>query len=344
MLLMDSVADTAAAVAKIRPDPLTDIFPDLERRLAGAPRFLFDEGATRTMVELTLGRPKVLREAMVNLVIPWPRLWVEWPEAAREGLRRRFMVDAYEKPGRPIPQRVGFLVECDGEGRDWTGRRGRLTWLWAGGGGIAVPNVGPIEARFDLDARFATAGKGFFPAVGNGRLGGGNNLSAMTNNLWNIWADNPAQRAALEGIWGTAEHLPSTWGSYYLRGMGAWDLANCLADVFGEYITAWAALLLLTASRPIVDLAPVDVGRLNKRRRQRGETPLLDYTHVTLHLSPPDPQFNPVVRGPLGYVRKSPRVHLVSSYLARRGDKHWIVRPYMRGRGETVTRRVSVKG
>lgn len=339
MLLMDSVADTAAAVAKMaRPDPLTDIFPDLMRRLAGAPRFLFDDAATRTVVELTLGRPKVLREAMAHLAVPYPRLWVEWPEAAREALRQRFMVDAYEKPGRPIPDRIGFLLED--EGRDWTGRRGRITWLWAGNA-IPVPNVGAIEARFDLDASYPTAGKGFFPAVGKGRLDGGN-ISALTNNLWSMWADNPAQREALEGIWGTAEHLPSRWGEHYLRGLSAWDVANCLADVFGEYITAWAALMLLTASRPIVDLDYVDPVKLNKRRRRRGEVPLLSHTRVSLHLEPQ--AVRPVVRGALGYSRKSPRVHLVSSYLARRGAKHWIVSPYWRGQGETIARHVQVKG
>lgn len=339
MYLMDSVAQTAAAVAKMaRPDPLTDIFPDLVRRLAGAPRFLFDDAATRTVVELTLGRPKVLREAMAHLVIPYPRLWVEWPEAARDALRRRFTVDAHEKPGRPIPDRIGFLLEGEDD-RDWNGRHGRVTWLWAGRT-VPVPNVGAIEARFDLDASFPTAGKGFFPAAGKGHISG--DVSAMTNNLWRYWGDNPRQRDALGSIWATAEHLPSRWGAHYLRGLDAWQVANCLADVFGEYITVWSCLMLLTASRPIVALQHVDPVKLNKRRRRKGETPLLSHTRVSLHLGPQT--VRPVVRAALGYSRKSPRVHLVSSYLARRGAKHWIVSPYLRGVGETIHRVVQVKG
>jgi hypothetical protein len=63
---------------------------------------------------------------------------------------------------------------------------------------------------------------------------------------------------------------------------------------------------------------------------------------VSLRLAPVGATLRPVQ--PLGYLRKSPRVHLVSSYLARRGDKHWIVEPYWRGSGDVIHRQTHVRG
>jgi hypothetical protein len=117
-------------------------------------------------------------------------------------------------------------------------------------------------------------------------------------------------------------------------------VANALADVYGEFIMIWACLLLLTASRPVVAYTTVDLGRLNKARAKRHELPLCDHTRVSMRLG--DRHQRPGV--PLGHARKSPRIHLVGRYLARRGDKHWICEPYWRGEGTNVTRHVRVKG
>ena len=93
----------------------------------------------------------------------------------------------------------------------------------------------------------------------------------------------------------------------------------------------------LTASRPILDRQHVSLAKLNKIRKKKREPLLFDHTKVTLQLSH-RPQGPVIERGPLGYARKAPRIHMVSSYLARRGNRHWIVQPYMRGRGETIHR------
>ena len=98
-----------------------------------------------------------------------------------------------------------------------------------------------------------------------------------------------------------------------------------------------ATLLLLTASRPVIDREHVSLAKLNKIRSKKREPLLFDHTKVTLKLSH-RPQGPVIERGPLGYARKPPRIHMVSSYLARRGNRHWVVMPYMRGRGETIHR------
>jgi hypothetical protein len=347
MYLMDSITHTAAMLARQKMVPRElEIYGDLAERLKGVPRYLLDAKATRTAVELNLGRPKVLLEAMCNLHIPYPKLWVEWDDADRQALRAKFDEPMSYPELRPMPSRVGFLVETAPDGRT-----GTATWAWTptvetaardqrlqlddgrdARMQFAIANIGAVQPYFDLDRRFEMAPEGV-----EGLLKG---------NLARQWLDNPVQLAALFDIWRTCDHRPSEWGERYLAALGNDQLATALsyADVVGEYIMIWAVLLLLTASRPIVDLVPIDLGRLNRRRTKRGETALLDYTQVTLRLSAPDPQYNPVIRGALGYARKSPRIHLVSSYLARRGDKHWIVQPYMRGKGEVIHRRIYVKG
>ncbi len=113
MYLMDAIVETAAAVRRMGSEtwPLLRLFPILADQLHGAPRLLFDRAAIATAVELTLGRPKVLVEALAHLRIPYPRLWVEWEEVGRARLRERFLETP--DPERPIPARLGFLLECD---------------------------------------------------------------------------------------------------------------------------------------------------------------------------------------------------------------------------------------
>jgi hypothetical protein len=354
MLLMDTINATAHLVLTSQAhsrNPVLSAFPDLMRRLTGTPRFLFDNAAIGTAVELTLGRPKILREALTNLRVPYPRMWVEWEEAGRKKLRDRFE----SANDLPLPQRVGYLLECDD-----AGRRGTITWLWTSSntdvlrlGKFDCPCVAPIQAEFDLDREFD---------VPQHLIEG-----LLRANLGQLWGENPVQRQALLDIWRVAEHKPSAWGEKYLldiyklgqMGLGAHaylggshtsvnspeDFARFVAvqyaDVFGELIQAWATLLMLTASRPIIEREHVSMTKLNKIRRKKNEPLLCDHTRVTLHIKA-RPQGPVIERGPLGYARKSPRIHLVSSYLARRGERHWIVQPYMRGRGETIHRRTRV--
>jgi hypothetical protein len=339
MYLMDTLANAALLVrnAHLPDDPLLKIFPAIDQQLKGTPRFLLDENAIHTAVELTLGRPKVLLEAMRHLRVPYPRLWCEWPESGREKLRQTFGDQGYIGPDRPLPKRLGFLLECTDE----TGRRGMVTWIWTSPAheelserefGGSFPNVAPISPFFDLDARLEQP---------SNRIAG-----FLRGNLCRLWQDNPVQLEALFDIWRTAQHAPSDWGNEYCallheRGVLDLHLPNMWADVYGEYIIIWAILLMLTSSRKTVEYHAVDRSRINKLRRQRKQSLLWDHTEVTVYLG----QQHVVGerRQPLGYQRKSPRVHLVSSYLNRRGDKHWVTVPFFRGSGDMIHRQINVR-
>lgn len=149
-------------------------------------------------------------------------------------------------------------------------------------------------------------------------------------------------------IWQTAQHRPSPWGVRYFDTIAAGggnvgdvlDLAY--SDVYGEYLGALSLVLLLTASRPTVDYHPVSRAKLNRARARRREPQLLDHTQVVMHVN--DHRLGPgAPRAPLGHARKSPRIHLVSRYLARRGTRHWLVEPYVRGGGTPIERHVHVR-
>ena len=335
MYLMDSIVETVheAKKRKLIQHPVIQIFPILEEKLKGCPRFLFDDTAIRTAVELTLGRPKVLREAMAHLTIPYPKIWVEWPEAGREKLRQTFSIDSYEYPNRPLPTRLGFLLETDE-----SGRKGQVTWVWSNhfikkG---EPPNVCPISAFFDLDFDY-------------GKLSNSHMSSFLDANLAHIWRNKPIQLAALQSIWDTAVHKPSDWGMRFLElptptspfGHSNNEVANFYADVYGEYIMVWSCLMLLTSSRKIIDLEEVDMTKLNQIRKRMNKPVKLDHTVVSMYINQDVHIHKPGV--PLGFDRKSPRIHMVSRYLNRRGDKHWIVEPFWRGKGEVISRHVKVK-
>jgi hypothetical protein len=330
---MDVILEYSDAVRKQHKTdhPVLKVFPHLEDRFQGCPKFLFDEHSIHTAVELTLGRPKVLKEAMNNLRIPYPKMWIEWPEIGRQKLRDTLAPHERYNAARPLPTKIGFLIEADEKGR-----KGIVTWAWTNlsMGDDDPPNVCPISQFFDLDANFPQDMRHF------------NNF--LQANLANIWKDKPIQVEALKDIWRTSIHKPSDWGEGYLKFYGTkpgyndqFILDNLYADVYGEYIMVWSVLMLLTSSKKIVNLEKVDYGKLNVARQKKGKFPLANYTRVTMHLSEEARMSQQGV--PLGFTRKSPRIHMVSSYLGVRGNKHWIVQPYWRGKGDIVSRHIHVR-
>jgi len=347
MFLMDAFAHTA--VLATRPDhrlgmpdlginhlpsPLLSIYPDLTKRMQHAPRFLLDNGAIDAAVELTLGRPKVMLEALTHCRVPYNSVWIEWEEAGRARIRETFHELAIEQPGRPLPKRVGCLFECEKGGR-----QGTITWGWSTDDpgldvkGVSIPNTSPIIAYFNLDDEQRQSDR--------------RTQGLLQGNICRLWKDNPVQLDALMGLWRTAIHAPSSWGFQYLEyldravGRSQQRIEEAMADVYGEYIIAWAVMLLLTSSRQTVDYKPVDRSKINKIRKKKGEAQLFDHTEVTMHIGQHAKEGQR--RQPLGYQRKSPRIHLVSRFLNRRGNKHWIVEPFLRGQGEWAERHIHVK-
>jgi hypothetical protein len=324
--LMDDIAATAAIVASGavkdgERSPSLGIFLDLDRRMRLCPRFLLDEHVVRSTIELSLGRPTVFREAMRHIHLPYERLWVEWSEKHRERLRQDVQ-DYTPDPLKPVPDRIGFLIEG-------SGRRGNITWAWQNPPLKAMPNppnVSPFDVQFDLDAQIPQE-FGLLEGLKNATLG-------------ELWRDSPVQLEALCDIWRTARHVPSAWGSRWLSHYGKDAERFFLSDIYGELIGVYATLLLLTASRPTVEYKQVSQAKINKARIKKRVAPLFDHTEVSMRLSHRTVQQR---QGqPLGHARKSPRVHVVSSYLVVHNGRHSIVQPYIRGSGDAIERHIKV--
>lgn len=333
--LMDDIAKAAIQiVGPNRSHPILSVFPELNEDIAASPRFLLTEQTIMAATEIAMSRPKVILDSLEHCRVPFDSMWVEWPDKQRCKHLSEALGSYLETPDRPVPPRLGFYLTADKGGRS-----GRLTWVWSSPEHVrsiemdGFANVGCIYVQFNFDERIPQPE--FIQA------------SMVTNQLFEYWKDNPVQQQALYRIWETSRHVPSKWGERYLdwvekRGdtdMTAF-LGNCYADVYGEYITFITVILLLTASRRAVEYKPVDRSKINKVRTAKKEAPLFDHNEVVMHVVRPK---EGVHRGPLSFTRKSPRIHLVSRYLARRGDKHWIVEPYFRGDGAYKPRTVHVK-
>lgn len=146
MLLMDCIAATAAMIPPGRMNPVLQVFPDLVERMQSAPRYLLDRNAIEASIELGLGRPTILRAALEHVRVPYQRMWCEWQESDRSALRDK-IGEQFKDPVRPLPVRLGFLIEADRGGR-----RGEITWAWTSPASDTIPNIAPIAAYFDLDA------------------------------------------------------------------------------------------------------------------------------------------------------------------------------------------------
>jgi len=328
MLLMDAITESARQVLvnvhnnQRVSQPILQSYVDLAEKLKDCPRFIFDAPATRVLSEITLSRPKVIADTLQTLRIPYPMMWLEWEEAHREELRTRLnpFTSQKDKDTRPIPLRLGCLIESDG-------RAGQISWAWIHkpkGEISSTPNLAPLSAYFDLDRNDCSPPEKAFLTLGG------------------PWKDSSVQMAALNNIWRSVKHEPNEWGRKTVVGLSKQVLELLQADVIGEWISALSALILITSVRTIRQETS-DLSRLNKARAKRGARLLLDHTTVHLYIDP-SIKANVQRRQPLGYVRKSPRVHLVGSYLNHRGDKHWIVFPFLRGQGERITRHVHLHG
>lgn len=327
MYLMDVITATAALAGPGREDhPVLKVFPQIVERMRHAPRYLLDASVMQASIEIGLGRPSIFREAMRHLRVPYSAMWIEWEETSRGMLRDRLHESVID-PTKPLPARLGFLIEADPGGR-----QGMVTWAWVMHqrsadydlpGVPVVPNISPFHVYFDLD-RTVDQDDEMVQGLSLGQLA-------------RMWQDNPVQHEALLDIWRTSRHVAAEWGRPWMQESRQ---RYFLADIYGEYIGIWSIMLLLTAARPTVEYKEVDLSRLNRARAKARKVPLLDYAQVTMHID--RRTVAEQRRQPLGYARKSPRIHMVSRYLNRRGDKHWIVEPFIRGSGGPVERRVHV--
>lgn len=103
-------------------------------------------------------------------------------------------------------------------------------------------------------------------------------------------------------------------------------VANWMVDIQGEGMILQCLLCMLN-SRNVVQHETVDLSRLNRARRKRGKSPLLDYTRTTISLSRSMHRIGEA----RGMSREASRAHLVRGHfkIRRTGVFWWS--PFVRG-------------
>lgn len=287
----------------------------LASAIAGAQRFAFSERAMGACAQVAASKPSSLLKALPLCRAPFRRTWFEWPGAAAicEGFRDEVVPGA----DRPIPRRVGVMIDC----RDDGGQAGIASWAWSTAfAGAPQLVVAPLGYRIDWRPDGARAE---LPGVV---------LSTTEHSL--IEGLGEAESAAFIALAKMATiDVPDYCVSMLAQFTATADekekretFQSFARDLDGEY-RLLIAMLCLVNSRNCVELRPSDLGRLNKARRKQHKRPLVDYSTVDITLGRRDARQAAAARSGERAIRR----HIVRGHFKLRGAGVFWWRPYLRG-------------
>ena len=294
-----------------------------------SPCFVLEDDVIAAAAEALLSRPRSIYDCLTVLRVPWPVAFIEWREQARCEVRQRLGVS--KDNGELVPARAGFLLEAEPDGR-----RGRVRICWSHAGSKPGPEeecyVAPLWFLFDFDHLLRPAQPGDFSMSDEER---------RDSDLIRRWSRSPSDIAALDAInratttmgVDTAKHLAAL-----MVAPGQMETAVALAkkalssmygDVSGEAMTFMAVLILLTSRNGVETKPGEDRTKLNKIRRKRGESPLLQHVRLSMRLSRAE-------KAAVSHIdasgdRASPRMHMVCGHPVRRGETIFWRRAHARG-------------
>jgi hypothetical protein len=315
-------------------------------RLRGATRYVLADEVVAAATHLLMSRPASLLSATQVLRLPYPTMFVEWHEPARQGARDELSI--VEVVAKPMPHRMGFLV-C----ADETGRRGVVEFMWSHNHGAYgshsgvenIPQVCPISLEFDFDR--LTDPDVSLPT----------DPARLQADLYRHWEGKQEEIAAIDRLDRVAWPVVSAEGKEMAKGfiksaaalgMTAEQSYNqflnaSFGDIQGEFLHALAVLLMLSAKNATEGRVE-NRDKINKARRKRGEPELL--THIVTYLKLGKGERTRGVRpgdGALGGFGGR-RPHMVRGHLVTRGGVIFWRRAHMRclDGGEAPTRTIKV--
>jgi hypothetical protein len=335
----------------------------LAAAVAEAQHFELADEVAEACREIARSKPSSLLSALPMVRAPYAKTWFEWCDRA----------DPNHPPasGKPVPKRLGCLVEAHTETLD----RGTYTWTWmSDDGGIAVlpfsiwfdyrldadipaqlhqlagrtgtlsaAELGPIESvirRMNVDATLinekARLLEESINAIGSADM-------AAPASRWRRLAGDPEELVAARAL---ARHTTQLLSLHCLPLWNALEhhlldpaltkqaIAAWQEDLLGEEPFAHAFLTLLNA-RQALDNEREDLARLNKQRLRKRQTPLCEFIVTRLRLS----ERAAARAAAQGLSRAAARRHLVRGHFkTRRSGIYWWT-PFYRGRGEPLARR-----
>jgi hypothetical protein len=342
------------------PGTVFDLFKsmtNLASTIRHAERFEMSDDVVKACAQLVDSKPSTLLAALPMCRLPYNTMWIEY----RGGINaERNTRDA----SAPIPLRQGFLIESDGSGQVGCST---LAWIHREKLEIDCPEAPfttPFAVYFDWrpdgdvrdvvrEAHEKMLEK--YPAGSIDRLLlertirwiEGIFLSTSTaeetsrffmlRSGWQEFADNQTE---IEAMRRSETHMAagiSPHGADLLIGTmaaGAFNdpkevrkmLQNWLSDIQGEGVFMECFLAMLN-SRNVIKNEAIDLSRLNKARKKRGKSPLLNYTKTKIVLS----KARSNAASAQGIDHETARQHLVRGHfkIRRTGVFWWS--PFIRG-------------
>lgn len=337
-------------------ESLEDVFGSITSAAATlekAQRFDLADDVVKACGQLTDSKPSSLVAALPLCRLPYDNMWIEY----RGGLGP----EPEGQPGRPIPARQGFLIEC--VDHDAKGQVGIATLAWVHTHERPAVTIAPFAIYFDwrTDGDVIEVIRSRHKAIIDGwkeektlpivhGIVKTFDMRFLSNALDPLrikqffvtrknWEKHTIDDKQIEAfkmlerhmLFGISPHGMNTLVAVAMHAMvnqaeakSLYD--NWLADIQGEG-TYLQCLLAMMNSRNCVENIPIDLSRLNKARARRGKRPLLSHARTNLVLS----RSMTRVAEASGMTRDAARQHLVCGHFKiRRTGVFWWT-PFLRG-------------
>jgi hypothetical protein len=311
------------------------MFDMMARKVSTAVRYILDDEVIGHACAAMHAKPTTTLSCLSLLRVPHTAIWCEWREPVRNEIRIAMeLVDAEVSPDLLIPERMGFLVETDTDGR-----KGVITYAWKHAPNekyplLVFPNICPIQQEFDLDD------DGIVVYDSKGDL----------NKRFEKWASDPVQYEAIQRMeskttldlpdWGARDIMARAEHEARALRVTAEERAIFLTegaktDVIGEFNQFLSIIMMLTAKNGVSQIQH-SWGDLNKSRAKQGKPRLLDHVIVKMRLLASErKQRNETGSGATGTKRR----HLVAGHYVVRKVPHECIyyrRPHERGKGDSI--------
>lgn len=255
-----------------------NVYRTMTHLLDGAVRYVLEPEVIEAACHVVMSKPTTIRDAMRLVRVPRQRMWVEWPDSARQIMRQHLGITVTNE--RPPPARFGFLLEADP-----TGRAGTCRYCWAHKADPGEPlahyaNVCVVGNIFDFDR------------IGRHDLSRAS-VDVEASGLCRRWRSRPEQIEALLDLDQCSEDRATPEGEKMINAL-ATDISEAVAlkmlglakdDIEGEFMQVLSVLILLSARNGVTRLPGPNLAKLNKARAKKKKPALLDHQIVTMRLN-----------------------------------------------------------
>jgi hypothetical protein len=294
---------------------LFGIYSAFAERLKAAQRFTFSDSAAEAMTKVAFSKPSSLVSALPMVRLPFPTVWMEWSEK-----RSEFRKDPSEDT--PMPDKFGVLLETPEEGLIV------VTYAWLHSKASAMQR-GLFDDSARLNVSYLSSflcPSGDFPAW-------------VPRTKWQVSDDYIRQFQANEREWDAIKTLtdvetatPCRFYAKMVERLSPAQLkqleASAASNLVGESKRVIASIALLN-SRNAVEIADVDVSKIN-RKRTGNKLKRLSHSIVTIKLSPRQAASAQTQQLSEAEIRE----HIVRGHFKVRKSGIYWWRPFVRGRSE----------